>query len=1044
MNYELLLQKATTDFPTPIARLCSEYVNTTDVTEKYRTFLRLYDTLIRFLAVISLVDYYEIDETIEPVNTLIREHLENSGNYDWHRYFTEITIKSSPQSSYLLPAELKRKKHDDGFFSRQNELFYEQMAAIIQSGDESRENEQAELAEFIELYEKSLMELLGNCSFLCEYSLLQLNNFDADHSEGNFTEFRGMKSADKRFTIDDQFFIESKHLYLFAKEEGNFFELFPFILRADCPESDEKLFFFFDSPSTEKSGVFFNPEKGKRLDFQDDSLPCALGRFYFKKRAFQDAANKYRNALKHFPSSECARRGLVHSHEKLGNHYYQRESYYRAVREYEEARKFSPTTARILYNLSLAYKKLKDYDQAIATLNALINRSPHYFKAYEILGYLFEEKGQYAKSLSYYNKFLKHEPNNIGVLERRKRVVRQVESQFSREDATQKKKTPTASEEKVFNLEDLVTDLMVEANNGQYKVIVGREKELQEIFEVLSCMKKNNPLIVGEPGVGKTSLVEELARRIVEGEVPKSLLNKRILQLKAANLLAGTKFRGQFEERITNLIKELRERDNSILFIDDLHTIMNAGMTKGSALDTSNVLKPELAKGTIQMIGVCTYDEYRLYLEKDPAFERRFQIIKISEPNEDLCISILGTFKEQFELYHNVLVAQEAIQAAVELPRIYLRDRYLPDKAIDLLDRTCAMVSTKGAGVGEDLPVVTAFDVIRTVSQLTRIPLAKIDHAQSKRYIHMDTFLKERIIGQDEAIRTVCEVIRTAKMDFDINPMRPDGVFLFVGPTGVGKTELARAMALFLFGDEEKMLRIDMSEFTDDISTSKLIGITPGYVGYHDRNQLTDHVRNYPYSLILLDEVEKANRQVLNLFLQVFDSGRLTDGRGRTVYFNNTTFVMTSNIGAELFLQSKVGYGGVLQENSRENFHRNVTRSELLRVVNKTLLPEFINRIDEVVFFRALNVEDIKEIAMYQLSMVRERLRKDGKELTISDEAIELIVKQGYSELFGARNLARTIRKLLLDPIAMRSLQPEWESLDVIEVDAIDESLKIL
>ncbi|MFC1851055.1 AAA family ATPase [candidate division CSSED10-310 bacterium] len=1033
-----------TSYPEPIALCYHNFLKEEEAAKKYQKMLNLFDTTMRFLSIVAIIDYFQYATAQEKINQIMRDNLDQAEYYAWHKYFIEIIMTDNKMIGQFFAPELMSICHKN--YDKCSEMIFiiEEFLSLLTPDNVKIELADTEFPELLNHYKPKLFAFLSHVEFLKNFSPVRFLGKGEQENSGQFDLYRGTQQTTVTLEVEHPSEFESENIYLFDRNRQKFLNLFPFIVKQRCDKCLGEHFFFYNGMSNQQTLLYVDFDLNHYMSLQNSESLCALGQFYVQKRLFRLAEEKYEGAFEVNQGSEKAKNGLIFCSEKLGNLYYQKDNFYRAIKKYEDALRLEPDIPRVLFNLSLAYKKLKEFDQAISILSELIKKYPNYYRAFEILGYLYEEKGMYAKALFYYNRFLKHEPNHQGLFERRKLIMKKVEVQAKEEKSAAKTST---SDEKTLTFEEMVVDITKEASDEKFKPLIGRDRELHELIEVLSCMKKNNPLIVGEPGVGKTSLVEELARRIVLGEVPHYLSSKRILQLQAATLLAGTKYRGQFEERIMMFVRELKRRKNCILFIDDLHTIISAGMTKGSSLDASNALKPELAKGEIQIIGICTYDEYRLYLEKDAAFERRFQIVKIPEPDQELCFEIVKGFKESFEKFHNVIIKENALKAVIDLPKIYLRDRYLPDKAIDLLDRSCAMVATNIVDT-LDSPVngileVTEEDIIRTVSHLTRIPIAKIAHSHSHRFIKMEEALQTRIIGQDEAVQVVSEVIRTTKMDFDINPMRPDGVFLFVGPTGVGKTELARAMAEFLFGDEDKMLRVDMSEFTDDISTSKLIGITPGYVGYNDRNQLTDHVRNYPFSLILLDEVEKANRQVLNLFLQVFDCGRLTDGRGRTVYFNNTTFVMTSNIGAELFSRSKVGYGTPLDAQDSQFFHRNVSKGELLRVVKMTLPPEFINRIDEIVCFRALDKNDVKKIADLQLNILREKLKKDGKALILSDEALDLIVERGYSEQFGARNLTRIIRKMLLDPLAMRSLQPEWESTLTIEVDAIDEELKI-
>jgi len=1005
--------------------------------------LNLFESTLRFLSSVALLNYFYYSDNNVKVNNLVCDDLFKPEAYPWKSVLFEIISTESDKADDFFMPELMRLCQKNIDHWAEFSAIVEEFLPLLSPNEVNAELDVGKFPMLLERFSAKISHFLAQVSFLKDYSLVRYSGQTDKQDVYKLEMFQGLSQQSLTQKIRDSSDLNIEHLFLYDQNRKKLLDLFPFITTRRCEHCLGEHFFFYNGLREFKTTLYYDLELNHSINVQKEDIPLEFGSLFLKKNLFQQAQELFVASLELNPHSVLAKSKILFCHEKIGNYYYQKENYYRALKDYEEALRLDPENARVLFNLGLVYKKIKENSQAIEILNRLVKKHPNYYRAFEVLGYLYEDTGNYTKALFYYNRFLKHDPDNQGVSERRAVIMKKI-TENAKAEKNQPK--PSQSDDKTLSFEEMVSDLNKEVLDRNPKRIIGRDQEIDEICQVLGCMKKNNALIIGEAGVGKTALVEELARRIVQGEVPSNLRQKRILQLKAATLLAGTKYRGQFEERMLLLINEVKKRTNCILFIDDMHTIMHAGMTKGSSVDVANVLKPELARGDIQMIGICTYDEFRLYLEKDPAFERRFQIVKINEPDTDVCLEIMTSVKGNFERFHGVIVDHDTLQVLIELPRIYLRDRHLPDKAIDLLDRACSMVAIehdqKNDGTDISLPQVTATDVIRAVSQLTRIPIAKIALSHSRRFVSMEEVMKTKVIGQEEAISIVSEVIRTTKMEFDINPMRPDGVFLFVGPTGVGKTELARVMAEFLFGDEDKMLRIDMSEFTDDISTSKLIGITPGYVGYNDRNQLTDHVRNYPYSLILLDEVEKANRQVLNLFLQVFDCGRLTDGRGRTVYFNNATFVMTSNIGADLFSKSKVGYGQTAQNGDDVAFHRNVSKGELKKAVELTFPPEFINRIDEIVYFRTLSKTDVRKIAELQLETIRKKLEREGKTLILTDNALDFIVEKGYSEQFGARNLARIIRRFLLDPLALRSLQPEWQDTVSIEVCAVDEELR--
>ena len=557
-------------------------------------------------------------------------------------------------------------------------------------------------------------------------------------------------------------------------------------------------------------------------------------------------------------------------------------------------------------------------------------------------------------------------------------------------------------------------------NGLEYEEIIGRENEIQEIFEALNCKYKSNVLIVGEEGVGKTAIVEEIVRRIDEGLAPEHLAGRKIFKLNFARSIAGTKFRGQFEERMLNVLKKVKEQ-NGILFLDDIHFLISPSFSKGAGLDVAGVLLPEMEKGGLQIIATTTYSSLNDLKENTPAFVRRLQVIKINEIPDALMEEILERKKSAIELHHGVIIPSPLINNVVELAHLYLPEKKLPEMAIDIIDRAASKVAVSFSSGERKFPEVNLYDIQKTVAQMSGLPEEEIKTSSRDTVANLEEKLKEEIVGQDEAIEKVAKVIRTAKLGLDIDSRRPDGVFLFVGPTGVGKTETARALARVLFGNEKRLLRIDMSQLMEKHAYSELVGAPPGYVGYYDQNQLTDRIIAQPNSIILLDEVEKAHPMVLNVFLQVFDAGRLTDGRGRTAYFNHATVIMTSNIGTELYFKSKVGFDWTRAE-----------ESEIMQEIKNYFSPEFLNRIDEIVFFKPLTIDHVKKIIDLQLREVRKRLKLDGKALILSEKAKEEIAKKGYSREYGARRLARTIREMLLDKIAIAKLAENWDSIRTI------------
>jgi ATP-dependent Clp protease ATP-binding subunit ClpC len=598
------------------------------------------------------------------------------------------------------------------------------------------------------------------------------------------------------------------------------------------------------------------------------------------------------------------------------------------------------------------------------------------------------------------------------------------------------------------SLDENSRDLTQMAREGKLDPVIGRAEEVETTIEVLSRRTKNNPVLIGDPGVGKTAIVEGLAQRIVNDEVPETLADNRVLQLDLAGLVAGTQYRGQFEERLKKVIDEVRASESLIVFIDELHTVVGAGAAEG-AMDASNMLKPALARGELRVVGATTVDEYRKNIEKDAALERRFQPVLVGEPSVDDTIDILRGLRDRYEAHHRVKITEEAIIAAAELSDRYIGDRFLPDKAIDLMDQAAARVRLRSRTKPEDTraleeevrrlqrekdqavaaedferapqlrdrveelrgeleearqgrrPVaeVTAEDIAEVVSRATGIPVSQLTQEERERLNRLEEQLHERVVGQDEAVEAVAEAIRRARAGLG-DPNRPIGSFLFLGPTGVGKTELARTLAEALFGEEAAMVRIDMSEFQERHTVSRLVGAPPGYVGYEEAGQLTESVRRRPYSVLLLDEIEKAHPDVFNILLQILDDGRLTDAQGRTVDFKNTVIIMTSNMGAER-----------IQAHARRDESFEELKEDMMQIVRNQLRPEFVNRIDEIIVFAALTKEQISEIARLLLDRTKRRLHAQDIEVEFTEEAIEFIADEGFDPEFGARPLRRTIQR---------------------------------
>ncbi|NMB11140.1 MAG: ATP-dependent Clp protease ATP-binding subunit [Firmicutes bacterium] len=641
------------------------------------------------------------------------------------------------------------------------------------------------------------------------------------------------------------------------------------------------------------------------------------------------------------------------------------------------------------------------------------------------------------------------------------------------------RKTPT--------LDQFGRDLTDMAREGKLDPVIGREAEIQRVIQVLSRRTKNNPCLIGEPGVGKTAIAEGLAQQIVAGDIPETLAGKRVVTLDLGALVAGSKFRGEFEERLKKVMEEIRSSGDVILFIDEMHTIIGAGAAEG-AIDASNILKPALSRGELQAIGATTIDEYRKYVERDAALERRFQPVMVDEPSVEASIAILEGLRDRYEAHHRVKITDEALEAAAKLADRYVSDRFLPDKAIDLIDEAASKVRLSGLITPPELKeleakieeiriekesaikneefekaaslrdkeqklreelasgreewkndrvrregVVTEDDIAEVVSSWTGIPVVKLAEEEMDRLLNLEEILHRRVIGQDEAITSISQAIRRAYAGLK-DPKRPVGSFIFLGPTGVGKTELARALAEALFGDEDAMIRLDMSEYMERHTVSRLVGAPPGYVGYEEAGQLTEKVRRRPYSVVLFDEIEKAHPEVFNVLLQVLEDGRLTDAKGRTVDFRNTVLIMTSNVGAHQIQRSSGGIGFRVTDDEEASYQD--MKKLVIDELRKTFRPEFLNRIDEVIVFHALNKEHIRDIVEIMLKDLRQQLQERGMLISISDAAKDVLIEKGFEPDYGARPLRRAIQRLVETPLSEEILRGTFSEGDAILVSA--------
>jgi ATP-dependent Clp protease ATP-binding subunit ClpC len=638
-------------------------------------------------------------------------------------------------------------------------------------------------------------------------------------------------------------------------------------------------------------------------------------------------------------------------------------------------------------------------------------------------------------------------------------------------------------------VDQLGMDLTAASRAGKLDPVIGRNREIERVIQILSRRTKNNPILIGEPGVGKTAIVEGLAHRVVAGDVPETLQGRRLLTLDIGSLVAGTKYRGEFEERLKKVIEEIKTSGNCILFIDEMHMLVGAGAAEG-AVDAANILKPSLARGELQCVGATTLDDYRKHIERDAALERRLQPVLVEEPTVEETVEILRGIKERYEEHHKLIISDEALSTAAELAGRYVADRFLPDKAIDLVDEAASRVrirksatppSLKEAQRGLDSlrlekeaaissqqyeyaaelrdrevklqqkietmaegweserevskPVVTAEDIAEVVSMWTGIPVARIASEESQRLLQMEEALRSRVIGQDEAIVAIAKAVRRARAGLK-DPKRPIGVFVFLGPTGVGKTYLARMLAEFMFGSEDAMIKLDMSEFMERHTVSRLVGAPPGYIGYDDGGQLTDTVRRKSYCLILLDEIEKAHPEIFNMLLQIFDDGHLTDAKGRRVDFRNTILIMTSNVGSDLIRrETTLGFASKTEDAKTVEQQYEKMKEKVLNELKNTFRPEFLNRIDGTVVFHALSKEDIRKIVELMLSDVDKQLSFKGMSLEVKDAAKDWLGERGYDQVFGARPLRRLIQNEVEDRLSEAVLDGRFQAGDTIVID---------
>ncbi len=803
------------------------------------------------------------------------------------------------------------------------------------------------------------------------------------------------------------------------------------------------------------------------------------------------------------PFTERARRSIVLAQEeaqRLGNNYIGTEHLLLGIMSEGES-----VAAKVLENLSLTLSKVRHEVESIVGKGSKTVSKEMVFtpRAKRVIELAFEE----ARNLSH--NYIGTEHLLLGLIKESEGVAARViqnlgvdtskiRSGITRLLGVESAPMPTKEKTRTPTLDQYSRDLTQMAREKKLDPVIGRHQEIERVIQILSRRQKNNPALLGEPGVGKTAIVEGLAQRIIEGDVPEMLRDKRVMALDLAGLVAGTKYRGEFEERLKKVMEEIRSAAGEIiLFIDELHTIVGAGAAEG-AIDASNILKPPLSRGELQCIGATTPDEYRKHVEKDAALERRFQPVNVVQPTEEETVAILKGLRDKYEAHHKVRITDEALVMAAKLADRYISDRFLPDKAIDVMDEAASRVrlqstlpplelrqieadlrrlkeekeavikaqeyekaaqfreeeetlkkkrdelqkdwQEKKNNKGDRLNMVTEEEIAFIISQWTKIPLTKLAEAESMKLLNMEKELEKRVIGQHEAIAVIAKSIRRARAGLQ-DPRRPAGSFLFLGPTGIGKTELAKALTEFLFDDEEALVRIDMSEYMEKFAVSRLMGAPPGYVGFEEGGQLTEVVRRKPYSVVLLDEIEKAHPDVFNILLQVLEDGRLTDSQGRIVNFKNTVIIMTSNIGTSTLSEGgEMGFRASKDEGNADVKHERV-KKKIMDEVKKLFKPELINRIDELIVFRHLSEEDIKRIVDLMMNRVKKEIEAQSRFMEITDEARSRLAKEGYDPTYGARPLRRAIQRMVEDPLAEEFIRETFKEGDtvIIDVDPEDE-----
>ncbi len=974
--------------------------------DPYGYFENLFESFICFIGNLCLAEIFQNGRSCDSLSRFFQDFEVLTPEKSLR--LQEIYLKEFNTSLFSDSQRLKGEEVKNTFLKYLRELI---TAFYFMSEEKSRGLKGDFIRTFVNFLKFLSQHLKGNIISYCRekeefysYSGIWEENQETVGAIEYQPFYYGANSNEGIEKAKERYFSElssDSEVYFAIKEKKYFLPLHPFIVEKF--RGKERALFLFKAIKEEKGEAhYIDWSKGKEISL--NNFQFSFGRFFLMQLQLQ-RAQKFLKETIEILNSYILSDGLKLMDENR---------FSEAITSIESFSNLSGSFPYLDLILARAYFNIGANKNAMKIAHSIVNRDPGFSSAFELLGDLYKREGNLSEASNYYQISLKINP-----FEKSPEKLRKVQEEIKSKDSHK--------DEDADVIEECMVDL-ISTFKEQYFPIIGRDDEIEQMLEILMCRTKNNVLILGDSGVGKTSMVYGLVQRIKCGEIPEKLKGKKIVQLHFSPLIAGAKLRGQFEERIMKLLKRIKEED-CISFIDDIHTISSPLTIRSGGFDAISILKPMMEKGEIQVIATTDFENFRSFFEKEPSFIRNFQIVKLEELSVEDTIKVILSRKDAIEAYHNVEIVVNEIPQMVENVKIYLRDRFLPDKALDIVDRASSKVSLKFSKGEKEDNKVGEMDFAEVISELSGVPIAKISTSLKERLLMLEDSLKKRVVGQEEAIEILSRAIRTAKLNLDTHSKRPDGVFLFIGPTGVGKTELAKSLAEALFGDEDKLIRLDMSEYMEKFTYSRLVGSPPGYVGYYDQNQLTDLVRQKPYSVILIDEVEKADPQLLNIFLQIFDAGRLTDGRGKTAYFNHATIIMTSNIGTTLYSKVNLGYESSGKINK-------VSRNQLMKEIKRYFSPEFLNRLDEIIFFKPLTMNELKKIVLLQLEDVKKRLTAEGKELLITESATETIARNGYSEEYGARNISREIRRSALDKISELALSEDYAKARRIIIDS--------